>query len=134
MGLAIRSIKMKDGSYDLCPKLICDWCRSTIDVSGGIVIYKQSAEPYALGLRFYHMGSPCSPPLEQIPEGYRWMDLNAFMVHFTKQFSKPEITRKVPLRLVERAAEIVAAKSAAKPVVVGKANVEREPTLKGARK
>ena len=98
MGLAIRSIRIGT-SFDLCPKIICDICGSTIDAGRGRVAYKQW-EPYAEELRFCHEGYPCWP--KQLPPGWRWLALDAFMVHFTKRFGQPEIQKRVPLRLIEK--------------------------------
>ena len=96
MGFVIRSIRMKD-HFDLCPKVLCDECGSTIDCGRGTVIYFHQ-EPYATKLRFFHSGPPCMPPPETIPPGWHIMDLAAFIEHFMK-FNRPETLRKIPFRL-----------------------------------
>jgi hypothetical protein len=127
MGLVIRSIRMPDGSYDLCPKILCNWCGTTIDAlsKGGVVVYRQQ-EPYATDLKFYHSGSPCSPPVEskKRPEDKGWLDLKTFMVYFLTQFFNPsQIANPTPLPPLHGPLPVVVAnngKSAKQPNTISK--------------
>src|SRR5262245_34075174 len=92
MGFAIRNLR-----DDLTPKILCEWCHSTIDVADDGDVFFENGEPYATKLRFYHKGKPCSP--DDAPPEWKHLDLKAFLVHFIQRFSKPEVRRTVPFRL-----------------------------------